>query len=105
VPRPRAWNKGCYGFFDQFAAGPAHCDGKLYVDTRSCALAEAGEIIQAIQAGVIVASNVKGEMSDLTTGEVAGRASDESITLFKSVGTAIEDLAVADLAMLNYSKR
>jgi ornithine cyclodeaminase len=74
----------------------------IYVDTREGALSEAGEIIQALKFGAISANDIKGSLRDLVTGTVNGRATAEDITLFKSVGTALEDLAAAELAMRNY---
>ncbi len=71
---------------------------RLFVDTREGALAEAGELVQAIAAGVIAPGDVAGELSELCRGEVVGRSSDDEVTLFKSVGTALEDLAAAELA-------
>jgi ornithine cyclodeaminase len=71
----------------------------IYVDTRAGALAESGELLHAIASGVITATDVRGELSDLARGTVAGRRSAEEITLFKSVGCAIEDLAAAELAI------
>ena len=71
---------------------------RLYVDTREGALAEAGELIQAVANRVIKPDDVVGELSELCGGTVAGRGADGEITLFKSVGTAIEDLAAAELA-------
>jgi ornithine cyclodeaminase len=68
---------------------------RLFVDTRAGAFDEAGDILQPLQAGVIGKSAVLGELSDLTRGTVPGRASPEEITLFKSVGASIEDLAAA----------
>jgi ornithine cyclodeaminase len=70
---------------------------ELYVDTRAGALAEAGEIIGAIARGIIEPSAIRAELSDLPSGRFA-RAGDDSITVFKSVGTALEDLAAAELA-------
>ena len=71
----------------------------LYVDTRAGAMAEAGELVQTLAAGVIKPSDIKGELSELVTGKVPGRTDPAAITLFKSVGTAIEDLAAAELAV------
>jgi alanine dehydrogenase len=71
----------------------------IYVDTRAGALAEAGELVQTIAAGLIRPSDVRGELSELVRGKVAGRTSADALTLFKSVGTAIEDLAAAELAV------
>ena len=76
----------------------------IFVDTKAGALAEAGDIVQAIKDGSIAASDIRGELKDLVTGGVTGRTSDEAITLFKSVGTAIEDLAAAELVMRNRGK-
>ena len=67
----------------------------IFVDTRAGAFAEAGDILQPLQAGVIGNEAVLGELSDLTRGTVPGRTSPEEITLFKSVGASIEDLAAA----------
>ncbi len=74
----------------------------VYVDTRAGAMSEAGEIVQAMNDGSIQESHIKGELRDLVAGSVGGRTSDESITLFKSVGTAVEDLAAAELALKNH---
>jgi len=73
----------------------------IYVDTRAGALAESGELVQGIAAGVITAADIRGELSELARGIVLGRRSAGEITLFKSVGTAIEDLAAAELALNN----
>jgi ornithine cyclodeaminase len=71
----------------------------LYVDTRAGALVEAGEFVQTLAAGLIQPTDIKGELSELVRGLVPGRSDPETITLFKSVGTAIEDLAAAELAV------
>jgi len=70
----------------------------IYVDTRG-ALAESGELSHGFASGVISAADVRGELSDLVRGTVSGRRAAEEITLFKSVGCAIEDLAAAELAI------
>jgi ornithine cyclodeaminase len=71
----------------------------LFVDTRAGALVEAGEFVQTLAAGVIEPGDIRGELSELARGTVAGRRGTDAITLFKSVGTAIEDLAAAELAV------
>jgi len=71
---------------------------RIFVDTRAGALKEAGDIVQPLKAGVIRESDIAGDLFDLCRGEAAGRESAEEITLFKSVGTAVEDLAAAILA-------
>jgi ornithine cyclodeaminase len=68
---------------------------RIFVDTRAGAFGEAGDILQPIEAGVITREAVLGELSELCGGTVQGRRSAEEITLFKSVGAAIEDLAAA----------
>jgi len=70
----------------------------LYADTRSGALRESGEIIGAIARGAIVPADLRAEFADLPGG-LFGRRSLEAITLFKSVGTALEDLVAAELAL------
>ncbi len=67
----------------------------IHVDTRDGALAEAGDLTQPIAAGVIGPEAVRGDLADLCRGAIAGRRSAGEITLFKSVGTALEDLAAA----------
>ncbi len=69
----------------------------IYVDTRDGALQEAGELIQAMRKGVISNGDIIGDLFDLTQGNCNGRNSDESITLFKSVGTGLKDLAAAEM--------
>jgi len=69
----------------------------VFVDTRAGALKEAGDLVQAIASGTFAADRVRAELADLASGRHAGRTSDDEITLFKSVGTALEDLAAARL--------
>ena len=71
---------------------------ELYVDTRVGALAESGEIVGAIARGVIGPQAVRAELSELASGHFK-RSHPAAITLFKSVGTALEDLAAAELAI------
>jgi ornithine cyclodeaminase len=67
----------------------------VYVDTRDGALAEAGDLLQARDEGKFDFKDVKGDLFDLCRGKAKGRSSADEITLFKSAGTAIEDLATA----------
>ena len=69
----------------------------LFVDTRDGALQEGGDLVLPIKAGIISASDVQADLAELTAGTHPGRRNDDEITLFKSVGTAIEDLAAAEL--------
>jgi len=77
----------------------AVANANVFVDTREGALAESGELIQAIASGAMQADDIKGSLRDLATGVTAGRHDLQEITLFKSVGTALEDLAAAELAI------
>lgn len=70
----------------------------LYVDTFEGALKEGGDIVQPLEAGIITRSDLRAELSDLVSGRYQGRSGDDEITLFKSVGAALEDLAGAILA-------
>ena len=72
---------------------------RVYVDTYAGALAEAADIVEPLERGVIARADVLGELAQLVRGEVPGRASPDEITLFKSVGTAVEDLAAAQLLL------
>ncbi len=74
----------------------------LYVDTRLGALAESGEIVGALARGVIGPQAVRAELSELASGRFE-RSDSAAITLFKSVGTALEDLAAAELAIARHA--
>ncbi len=71
----------------------------VFVDTRAGAMAEAGDIVQPLNNGTIAAADVVADLADLTAGRHRGRTSDDEVTLFKSVGTALEDLVAAGLAL------
>ena len=72
---------------------------EVYVDTFEGALAEAGEIVQAMGSGKLVRDDIRGDLYSLARGTCPARESADAITLFKSVGSAIEDLAAAELAI------
>lgn len=74
---------------------------RVYVDTRAGALKEGGDIVQTLANGVIGETDVIADLYELSRGQRPGRASGDatSITLFKSVGAALEDLAAAELAV------
>jgi ornithine cyclodeaminase/alanine dehydrogenase-like protein (mu-crystallin family) len=75
----------------------AICRARVYVDTRRGALQEAGDLVIPIANGIFREADVRGDLFELCRGEARGRGSATEITLFKSVGTAIEDLAAAML--------
>ncbi len=70
---------------------------RVFVDTRAGALAEAGDLVQPVKKGVISEQHIVADLKDLTCGTNSGRQTYEEKTLFKSVGTALEDLAAAKL--------
>jgi len=70
---------------------------RVFVDTRAGATTEGGDIVQAVAAGALSLDDIAGDLVELTRGERSGRRYYDQITLFKSVGTAIEDLAAAQL--------
>ncbi|MFA6113779.1 MAG: ornithine cyclodeaminase family protein [Sphingomonas sp.] len=82
------------------ADGRTFARSRVFVDTMHGALEEAGDLLQAIAGGYLAASDIQGDLAALCAGAHPGRDGDEAaITLFKSVGTAIEDLAAAELAL------
>lgn len=74
---------------------------RIFVDTRAGAFGEAGDIVQPLKSGVLHEDDIAGDLFDLARGSRAGRRYHDQITLFKSVGTALEDLAAARLALEN----
>jgi alanine dehydrogenase len=69
---------------------------RLFVDSRGAALVESGDVVMGIQEGRFGADHIVAELGEL--GEAAGRRSDTEITIFKSLGLAVEDVTAADLA-------
>jgi alanine dehydrogenase len=68
---------------------------RIWVDTRAGGLHEAGDIVMPLAAGVIRETDIRGDLFDLARGPAPQRSADGDITLFKSVGASIEDLAAA----------
>jgi len=68
---------------------------RVYVDTRAGATKEAGDIVQPIRSGLLKPEAIVADLHELARGERKGRGSPDEITLFKSVGAALEDLAAA----------
>jgi ornithine cyclodeaminase len=66
---------------------------RVYVDTRAGATKEAGDIVQPLASGVLSKDAIVADLHELARGEKKGRESADEITLFKSVGAALEDLA------------
>jgi ornithine cyclodeaminase len=76
---------------------------RVYVDTRAGATKEAGDIIQPLASGVLRAEDIVADLHELARDQKRGRETTEEITLFKSVGAALEDLATG-IAVYERSK-
>jgi ornithine cyclodeaminase len=72
---------------------------RIFVDTFEGAMSEAGDILDPLARGIIDRERIEGELADLVHGRVRGRVGADEIILFKSVGTALEDLAAAQLVV------
>ncbi len=77
--------------------GPTVQAARVAVDSRQAALKEAGDFILPIQEGLFAAEHVSDEIGELLAGLKPGRASADQITLYKSVGIAVQDVAAARL--------
>jgi len=80
---------------DDAAVGRA----RVFVDTRAGATREGGDVAQPLRSGVLKPADIVADLFELARGEKNGRGGADEITLFKSVGTALEDLAAAELAV------
>jgi ornithine cyclodeaminase len=78
---------------------------RVFVDSRTAALAEAGDLVLPIKEGAIDARHIAGELGELAAGSVAGREAPSQVTLFKSLGLAVEDVAAAQLAYTRATER
>lgn len=78
---------------------------RVFVDTREGATKEAGDIVQALASGALAEDGIEADLFDLTRGTHAVLRQADDITLFKSVGAALEDLAAAILAFETASAR
>jgi len=85
-------------FTPQMREADAACfeRARVFVDTTE-ALAKSGDLLGAVAEGSFAPAALQGTLADLCTGQRAGRTGAEEITLFKAVGSALEDLAAAEL--------
>jgi len=74
---------------------------RLVVDHRQSVLSETGDLIIPMGKGILKANHIQAELGDLVLGHASGRENDHQVTLFKSVGSAIQDLAAATAALKN----
>jgi ornithine cyclodeaminase/alanine dehydrogenase-like protein (mu-crystallin family) len=68
---------------------------RFFVDSRTSARAEAGELKHAMDAGLVSESHILGEIGEVLAGKVPGRTSSHDVTVYKSLGVAAQDLAAA----------
>jgi ornithine cyclodeaminase/alanine dehydrogenase-like protein (mu-crystallin family) len=77
---------------------------RIFVDSRSACLEEAGDLIQPLRTGLFDESHIRGELGEVILGTVPGRQSADDITYFKSVGVAVQDAMAAQVALFNARK-
>jgi len=77
---------------------------RVVVDSRATVMEEAGDIVQAIRAGLFSEDRVHAELGEIVLGRKSGRQSTTEITYFKSVGNAVQDAVAAQLALTNARK-
>ncbi|MBY0494809.1 MAG: ornithine cyclodeaminase family protein [Cyanobacteria bacterium] len=77
---------------------------RLYVDSKAAAIVEAGDIVMNIAAKLFDESHIRGEIGELVLGRVDGRRTADEITVFKSLGMAVEDVVAADLVFRRASE-
>jgi alanine dehydrogenase len=77
---------------------------KVVIDHREASLAEAGDLLIPLKQGLITEDHIYAELGEIAAGLKPGRASPEEITLFKSVGVAVQDVAAAG-AVLEAARR
>jgi ornithine cyclodeaminase len=78
---------------------------RLVVDSRTGALAEAGDIVIPIGEGRLTADHIAGELGEVARGRIKGRESARQVTIFKSLGMAVEDVAAAELVWRRAAER
>ena len=84
--------------------GEAMGRSTVIVDSREACLAEAGDLVMAMGEGHLDSEAEPAEIGEVLAGSRPGRSGDAELTLFKSVGNAVQDLAVAGL-VLNEARR
>ena len=72
---------------------------RLYVDSRAAALVESGDVVQGIREGRFTDAHVVGEVGQVVLGRAPGRDGARAVTIFKSLGMAVEDVVAADLVL------
>ena len=72
--------------------------GRLVVDSRAAALRESGDVVQSIREGRFGEDHIAAELGEVAANPKLGRTAPDQVTIFKSLGMAVEDVAAADLA-------
>jgi alanine dehydrogenase len=70
---------------------------RLFVDSKAAALVESGDVVLAIHEGRFGERHIQGELGELALGRVEGRRSPDEVTIFKSLGMAVEDVSTAEM--------
>ncbi|MCG8607973.1 hypothetical protein MJD09_23675 [bacterium] len=92
---------GCYQPHTQEIPGATVAAAKVVLGQWDGCLAEAGDLIQPIKQGLISEGHIYGELGEIAAGDKPGRETSDEITLFKSVGNAVQDLAAASRVLEN----
>jgi ornithine cyclodeaminase/alanine dehydrogenase-like protein (mu-crystallin family) len=74
---------------------------RVFVDSRTASLEEAGDLIQPIRAGLFGESHIHAELGEIVLGQKTGRETEDETTFFKSVGVAVQDVMAAQIALTN----
>jgi len=98
--RPGTHVSGVGSFTPEMQEAPAEfvARARVVVDMKEHALEEAGDLIIPLREGTIGEDHILGELGELVLGRFSGRTSDQDVTFFKSVGNAVQDMAVASAA-------
>jgi alanine dehydrogenase len=72
---------------------------RLFVDSRAAALVESGDVVLGIREGRFTESHIGGEIGQVVLGRASGRVDAGDVTIFKSLGMAVEDIVAADLVL------
>ncbi len=85
--------------------GAAVAMSRLFVDRRESTVSESGDYLSALKEGAIAEDHIVGEVGDIIIGTLPGRESTSEVTLFKSLGLAVEDLAAAHHVYIKATER
>ena len=77
---------------------------RVVVDSRTASLAEAGDLIIPLRQGLFSEAQIHGEIGEVAAARLPGRGSKDEVTFFKSVGLAVQDVAVAEIALRRASE-